>query len=65
MGFQRGGTYLKLDAMNQMPDHVRSGPNYPYPVHQTYTPDWEGYLRLAYHPGNAVTLFGQVNYTGK
>jgi vitamin B12 transporter len=63
--FSAGGTYLKLDAMNQMPDHVRSGPNYPYPVHQTYTPDWEGYLRLAYHPGNAVTLFGQVNYTGK
>ena len=51
--------------MNQMPDHVRSGPNYPYPVNQTYTPDWEGYLRLAYHPGSAVTLFGQVNYTGK
>ena len=63
--FSAGGTYLKLDAMNQMPDHVRSGPNYPYPVYQTYTPDWEGYLRLAYHPGNAVTLFGQVNYTGK
>jgi vitamin B12 transporter len=63
--FSAGGTYLRLDAMNQMPDHVRSGPNYPYPVHQTYTPDWEGYLRLAYHPGNSVTLFGQVNYTGK
>ena len=63
--FSAGGTYLKLDAMNQMPDHVRSGPNYPYPVNQTYTPDWEGYLRLAYHPGSAVTLFGQVNYTGK
>ena len=63
--FSAGGTYLKLDAVNQIPDHVRSGPNYPYPVHQTYTPDWEGYVRLAYHPGSATTLFGQVNYTGK
>lgn len=31
----------------------------------TYTPEWEGKLRLTYRPNNNTALFTEVNYTGK
>ena len=33
-----------------------------YSVHQTYTPEWEGYLRLNYRPDKKTTFFGEVKY---
>ena len=31
----------------------------------TYTPEWEGNLRITYHPTSAFDIFTEVNYTGE
>lgn len=58
-----GGTYLKTSAVqwNDSPSVKQE----PYSVHRTYTPDWEGYLRLGYRPDKKNIVFGEVKYVGE
>ena len=58
-----GGTYLNTSSVqwNNSPSVEQE----PYSVHRTYTPDWEGYLRIGYRPDKRTTFFGEVKYVGE
>nr|WP_245692723.1 TonB-dependent receptor [Sporomusa acidovorans] len=58
-----GATYLKASAArwNDSPAVGQTSAD-SYSVHQTYTPEWEGFCRLGYRPDKKTMLFGEIKY---
>ncbi len=54
------GTYMQ--AKSQDKDDSPTGDNVYNERHQTYTPDWEGSLRLTYRPDSKTAIFSEVKY---
>lgn len=61
--FTLGATYLKskLSHLDTSPQGSTSGFG-TYAVSPTYTPEWEGFARVAYRPDKKTMLFGEVKY---
>ena len=61
--FTLGATYLNSHRMiiNNSP----TGGQYWYKALQPYTPEWEGFARIAYRPDDRITVFGEVKHVGK
>jgi vitamin B12 transporter len=57
------GTYMKTKAWDK--NDSPTGDNVYREVAQTYTPDWEGSVRLTYRPDSRTSIFSEVKYVGE
>lgn len=58
------GTYLHTKAWEQTNATSNAPPSYA-PIKQTYTPEWEGSVRLTYRPDNRLAVFSEMKYVGE
>jgi vitamin B12 transporter len=77
--FQAGGNWKKWDlnlsgtwmwerqawARNPTPVSAAQGADYYMEQFYTYTPEWEGALRLTYRPGAKIAIFSELKYEGE
>jgi vitamin B12 transporter len=77
--FQAGGNWKKWDlnlsgtwmwerkawARNPTPVSVAEGADYYMEQFYTYTPEWEGALRLTFRPGGKISVFSELKYEGE
>jgi vitamin B12 transporter len=57
------GTYIKTKAWDK--NNSPTGDNVFREISQTYTPEWEGSVRLTYQPDNKTSIFSEVKYVGE
>ena len=62
------GTYMKVKDvkydMSALPGASYWQNDGRFSGYLTYTPEWEGTVRLAYRPDVRWAIFGQLHYTG-
>lgn len=58
------GTYLHTKAWEQSNVTSNAPPVYAQ-IQQTYTPEWEGSVRLTYRPDSRLAVFSEMKYVGE